>query len=317
MVKPKWDLPLPRYDSETNTIMRLYTQALAEMLVLVETLSTRGDVNREITIQQQNAVIAQIAVIMTSLDRDVESQVRRMIEDAFFDGQVDTLIALGEAATIAEARAIVGATTMSGLATATIAATVADTFEDLMYANNKMKRESIRMVRAVVAENMKTKAIQGEGANSTSRAIIAAISKKELRERFNVEGNVAIIDKAGRRWKNDVYAKMVVRTKMLQSHTEGIRVQAVDRGIDLAIISSHGAKDACRHFEGQIVSLNGATEGFITYEELRRSNLIFHPNCKHRVTPIRDVSLLPPAVRKQFEDGKKKAKQSLQAQKRK
>ena len=317
MVTPNWDLPLPNYNAETNSVMRIYMQALTEMVALIESLSTRGDANREITIQQQNAVIAQMAVIMATLDRESETIIRQIIEQAFFEGQAETLVALGEAATVAEARTIVGAAGFTTLSTATISAMSADTFEDLLTANQKMKRESVKMVRAVVAENLKMKALQGEGVNSSKNAIVAALNKKELRERFNVEGNVAIVDRLGRRWKLDKYAEMVTRTKMLQAHTEGIRVQALERGVDLAIISSHGATDACKHYEGMVVSMNGETEGFIKYEDLRKSNLIFHPNCKHRITPLRDVSLLPEEVRKNFEQKQKNAKKLLNAQKRK
>jgi hypothetical protein len=110
---------------------------------------------------------------------------------------------------------------------------------------------------------------------------------------------------------------MVTRTKMLEAFSEGQRVQAVEMGIDLAIISSHGAKDACRHFEGQVISMTGQTEGFLTYDELRRSNLIFHPNCKHRITPVRSLDLLPEAVRRKYEEGKKEALAAFKAQKRK
>ena len=48
--------------------------------------------------------------------------------------------------------------------------------------------------------------------------------------------------------------------------------------------------------------MNGLTEGYPTYAELRRSNKIFHPNCKHKVTPIRDINLLPQIVRDKHND---------------
>lgn len=316
MSKPRWDLPLPTYDRDVNELVRIYRNAINEVIAVLESLSTRGQ-EKDISRAQMTAVLAQLAALLGQVDKEAEAWVKERIREAFIDGQVESLLSIGEAKTLGEARAMVAGAAMSSLVTQSIDAMTADTFEDLLYANNKMKRETIKMVRSVVAEQMKMKAAQGQGRNSTRKAVVAALTKKDLRDRFDVEGNVAIIDRKGRKWKLDTYAEMVTRTKMLQAHTEGTRVEALERGVDLAIVSSHNAKDACRKFEGQIISMNGLTEGFPTYDELRRSNLIFHPNCRHKVTPIRDISLLPEAVRKKFEEGQKEAKAALRKTKKK
>lgn len=316
MARPRWDLPAPTYDRDVNELVRIYKAAILEVIAILESLSTYGS-KKDISRAQMQAVLAQLSVLLGEVDRDAERWVKDRIREAFIDGQVETLVSLGEAKTLEEARAMVAGAGISELAVQTIDAMTADTFEDLLYANNKMKRETVKMVRSVVAEQMKMKAAEGMGRNTTRKAIVQALTKKELRERFNVEGNVAIVDRAGRRWKLQTYAEMVTRTKMLQAHAEGTRIEALERGVDLAIISSHNAKDACRNFEGQIISMNGQTEGFMTYDELRRSNLIFHPNCRHKVTPIRDISLLPEEVRKKFEDNQKEAKNALRDAKKK
>src|SRR5699024_395917 len=232
-------------------------------------LSTYGKDN-EISRAQMNSIIAQLGVLLSEVDNEARTWVEERIREAFIDGQVETLVALKEAETLSEARSLVHGATMTALIKETLDVIIEDTFEDLLYANQKMKRETVKMVRSVVSEQMKIKAAQGMGRNTTRKGIIEALTKKEIRERFNVEGNIAIIDKAGRRWKLETYAEMVTRTKMLQAHVEGTRIEALERGVDLAIISSHGATDACRFFEGQIISMNGLTDGFPTYEELAR-----------------------------------------------
>lgn len=308
MVTPNWDLPLPNYDKDVKEIVRTYKSAIREVILILEELSTYGK-EKDISRQQMKSVIVQLSVFLKELDNEAESWVTKKIEEAFKNGQAESIIADGKAKTIEEA---VKLATISGLARTTIEVLIADTFEDLLYANNKMKRETIKMVRTIVAEQMRIKAAQGMGRRTTRKAIEEALTKKEIRERFNIEGNIAIVDKAGRRWKLETYTEMVVRTKMLQAHVEGTRIEALQRGIDLAIISSHGATDACRNFEGQIISLNGQTEGFLTYNQLRASNLIFHPNCRHKVTPIRDISLLPKEVRERFEKGRDRAFESFE-----
>ena len=307
MVQPNWDLPLPNYEKEVKEIMRTYKSAIREVVLILEELSTHGK-KKDISKAQMKATLAQLSVFLKELDGEAEEWVVNTITEAFKNGQAESVIAAGKAKTIEEAVKLVS---MSRLAKTTIEVLIADTFEDLLYANQKMKRETIKMVRSVVAEQMRNKAAQGMGRKTTRKAIIEALTKKEIRERFDVEGNVAIIDKAGRRWKLETYAEMVTRTKMLQAHVEGTRIEALERGIDLAIISSHGATDACRFYEGQIISLNGQTDGFLTYQQLRASNLIFHPNCRHKVTPIRDISLLPAEIRAKFERGRERAEKEL------
>lgn len=311
MAIPRWETPAPNYNREVNEIVRIYKLAILETISVLEELSTYGR-EKDISRAQAESVLAQLAVLLSEVDKEAEVWVKERIREAFIDGEAETLLALGEAKTLAEARALVVSATMSALAVQTIEALTSDTFEDLLYANQKMKRETVKMVRAIVAEQMKMKAAQGQGRNTIRKAIIEALTKKEIRERFNVEGNVAIIDKAGRHWKLETYAEMVTRTKMLQAHTEGTRIQALERGVDLAIISSHNATDACRGFEGQIISMNGLTDGFMTYDELRRSNLIFHPNCRHKLIPIRDINLLPPVIRARYEEGLEVAQSLLQ-----
>lgn len=102
-----------------------------------------------------------------------------------------------------------------------------------------------------------------------------------------------ITDAGGKRWDLTTYSKMVAKTKLQQTQLEGAKVRALDNDSDLAVISSHGAKDSCRHFEGMIVSLTGRTKGYKTVAELRNSGLIFHPNCRHNVHPIGDLDAFP------------------------
>jgi hypothetical protein len=104
--------------------------------------------------------------------------------------------------------------------------------------------------------------------------------------------NAPIIDNAGRRWSVDNYARVVVKSKLAQAHREGAMDRAVADGYDLARISAHGAKDACKNFEGLLVSITGKTAGYPTVVQLKASGLIFHPNCMHLVQPC-NPKLLP------------------------
>ena len=304
MAKPRWDLPLPNYERDVNSTRRVYRSALQEVIGIIESLSTHGKSTNAISKAQLNSVKEQLSATLIGLDAEIDGIITDSVGRAFVNGQGETILALGDADSL---QAAIAGASMSELATTTSKALIADTFEDLLFANNKMKRETIKMVRNIAAEQMKTTVVAGQGVNYT---------KKKIVERFREQGDIAIVDNLGRKWKLERYSEMVTRTKLMQAHVEGTRTEALERGVDLAIISSHGATDACSGFEGQIISMNGTTEGYMTYDELRRSNLIFHPNCKHKITPLRDTSLLPDNVLRKFENGRQSAENRLKSAKR-
>ncbi|GEK57115.1 hypothetical protein CHL76_02170 [Marinococcus halophilus] len=304
MAEPKWDLPPPEYDKDMNHMIKTYKRATNDVLDEIVSLSTYGE-DKEFQRAEMRKVLAYIASRLKTVDKETEEWVNEKIEMAFKNGQAETIVALGEAESFDDAIGAVAATDSILDARNQL---ITDTYNDLLQANKQMKEETIRMVRNVAKEEMSNQAAQDKGRKTT---------KKALRERFKEEGNIAIRDNKGRRWTLERYSEMVTRTKMLQAHVEGTRREAKNRNVDLAIVSSHNAKDACRHFEGQIISMNGETDGFMTYEELRRSNLIFHPNCRHKVTPIRSLDILPDNVRSRIESDRPEAERLLQEKKNK
>ena len=97
---------------------------------------------------------------------------------------------------------------------------------------------------------MRVKALEQLGRRTTRNAIIEKLTQQGLSKKLTDEAWVGIINNAGRRWNLSTYAEMVVRTKLQQAHVEGVRVETLERGVDLAVISSHGAKDAWRWLRG-------------------------------------------------------------------
>ena len=184
-------------------------------------------------------------------------------------------------------------------------ALVNDTYNDLLIATQNTEKKIKQLVRSVVSDTIRVKALEQLGRKTTRNAVVEKLTQQGLSRKLTDEAWVGIIDKAGRRWNLSTYAEMVVRTKLQQAHVEGVRVETLERGVDLAVISSHGAKDACASYEGMVISINGQTPGYKTYQELRQGGKIFHPNCKHHISPIRDVKLLPDSVRQKHEDAKK------------
>lgn len=118
-------------------------------------------------------------------------------------------------------------------------------------------------------------------------------SVKEFKELLQKEGFVGIVDSRGHIWKPDVYAKMVMRTKLMEADAQTQRDRGAESGIDLAWISDAHVNNPCSLWENTIISLNGTDKRFPTYAEAKATGEVFHPNCQHYLNVIRDISLAP------------------------
>lgn len=130
-----------------------------------------------------------------------------------------------------------------------------------------------REVRAGIAEGVVT---------GRTRIEIAQGIKNELK----ANGLTALKDKAGRNWTLDRYADMLARTKLREARNTGLQNKMLENGQDLVQVSINGSDHpACADYEGQILSLTGATPGYDTVDEAE-SNGLFHPNCMHTINPV-------------------------------
>ncbi|MBC9785098.1 minor capsid protein [Heliobacterium chlorum] len=285
MAKP----PEPVYERDVNQLVKFYKKAFREV---VEKLKAASNVGLEQA--QAESLISQIAFILKELDDSTKAWCDETINRAFQEGQAAALLSMGEATSLAEAAS---RSSFSMLARQTVEALMNDTYSDLLLATKNTERKVKQLVRSMVGDTMRSRAIEQQGRRTLTNEIARKLAAKGVSRRLHDEAWVGIVDAAGRRWKLSTYADMVVRTKLTQAHVEGVRTETLERGVDLAVVSSHGATDACRVFEGMVISINGMTTGFPTYQQLRDSGNIFHPNCKHHISPIRDLSLLPRSLR--------------------
>lgn len=275
-------VPEPNYDRSRNKLIKEYKTAYASVLAVLLELTNIGEFDDPY--QKQASTLRQIEVILAGLDESNRAWCESEIRAAFTEGSASAALSAGTATTLAEATQGVQ---FSMIAVETVNALIADTYDDLLSATQHTERKIKQVVRQEVGTIIRQRSIQKMGRNTMRNDIVKSLTKKGLTEKVTEDGFVGIIDKAGRKWDLKRYADMVVRTKLQQAHTEGVRVQGIERGIDTAVISSHNAPDACGKYEGMIISLNGLTPGLLTYEEIWRGNECFHPNCGHSVLMIR------------------------------
>ncbi|SFH23140.1 Phage minor capsid protein 2 [Desulfotomaculum arcticum] len=281
-------IPQPSYERDERRLVKYYKDAFKKIVYQL------GSITNGIEAAQAVSLLNQIAFILRELDGNTRQWADDVVAHAYRDGQATALVELGEARTLAEA---VAGVSFSLLARQQVEALVNDTYNDLLMATQNTERKVKQLVRSVVGDTLRVKAIEQLGRRTTRNEIIDKLTKAGLSKKLESEAWVGIVDKAGRRWNLSTYAEMVVRTKLQQAHVEGRREELTERGLDLAVVSSHGAKDACRSYEGMVISMNGLTPSYLTYNELRDSGKIFHPNCQHTVHALRDFDLLPTALK--------------------
>jgi hypothetical protein len=86
---------------------------------------------------------------------------------------------------------------------------------------------------------------------------------------------------SGRLWRADAYARMEGVTATNDSMRVARRSRYLQNGVDVVVVTSTGTEhEECAVWEGQQLSLTGATPGLPTPEDARADGL-WHPNCEH------------------------------------
>lgn len=296
------EIPPINYDTDVNRLVKYYQRS--HLRVVQELLRLLESNSWNVLVAQEASLARQLQLIIEETNKEVLPEIEDLIRKSAVAGQAQALLAVGEATTLAEATRQVS---MSMFAQRSVEKMVTDTFEDVLALTNRTDKKIKQTIRDISGEVMRMNAMNQIGLDTTRKEVMEKLMKKGLSKKITKDFK-GVTDSANRKWELDKYVKMLVKTKMQQAYSEGVRSESIERGSDLAMVSSHGAKDACKHFEGMVISMTGATKGLLTYDELKRSNKIFHPNCEHTITPLRSLDLLPASLREKHEEMLKKAK---------
>lgn len=273
-------IPDPTYDREVGRIVDAYKSAVRDILVELQ----RIDLSAASRAQAQ-ATLKAVAEILADLNEESSAWVNASIPKAATDGVAQAIIGLGVVDTMEEAEKIVK---FNRVNKELVASAIADTQADLLAVTQNIDRKVRAAVRQATADSFRANLAKGvNGRRTISRDIL-----DRMRQTLSNAVNTGIIDAAGRRWKPEVYVEMVTRTKMMSAHRDATMNEALGRGAMYARISRHGATDACRNYEGMIVKLTPDAPGNYRYIGDLPRREIFHPHCRHVITPLRDPAIL-------------------------
>lgn len=299
------NVPEPDFKYRVSKLSNAYKDAVSRILAELD----RVDVT-DLSRANSAAALANVAQELKALDKESAEWVEENIPIAARQGVARAIVALGATDTIEEALEIAK---FSRTNQALVQAAIADTQADLVAVTRNIDRRTKGAIRRATAQSMRENMAAGiNGRKAIKRDIVVGL-RKELGKAVDT----GIIDAAGRRWRPEVYADMVVDTKMSEVFDEANRNEAIQREAFYAVISSHGAKDACRFHEGRIIKLTEEAPGnYPTYESLKASGQIWHPKCKHHYSVIRNPNLLPESVREKAEKQDEAGRKALATKKR-
>lgn len=127
-------------------------------------------------------------------------------------------------------------------------------------------------LRRLIAEQ----ANNGATADAISKQITSILENNNI---------YSLVDRAGKHWQPDVYAKMLSRTKLVEARNNGLMNALTSIGHDLVQVSAHGATDQCGPWENRVLSISGGNKLFPSVEDAYSGGL-FHPNCKHSLNAV-------------------------------
>jgi hypothetical protein len=123
----------------------------------------------------------------------------------------------------------------------------------------------------------------GLAEGATRAQVSDALARRLVRE-GTVDALTGLVDRAGRRWSIDVYARMVARTTTREAVSVGTKNRMLETGQDLITISDHGpTDDLCALYAGNTYSLSGKHPDHPPMPD--EAWPPYHPNCQHVATP--------------------------------
>jgi hypothetical protein len=274
----------PIYDYNVGRLVLIYKRALKRINAEIERMQIE-DLNRATGI----ALMHNIQLELFAIDREAREWVKENIPLAAKEGIATTLHSLGYAETMKDALLLARFSQVNS-EMARVAA--ADTMKNVLAITENMADQMRKGIRIVSAEVIS----EGVARSRNSTVMSDELKEKivELKQKLKDSVDTGIIDKSGRRWSVEHYTEMLSRTKLTEVQKQATENEALRRGAYYATISFNGStKDACRFHQGRIIKLTMEAEGnYPTYDQLKGTGQIFHPNCKHHIVPIRDPEML-------------------------
>jgi len=227
-------------------------------------------------LREAGAVRSEARRIVARLRREREREVVALIAAAHGGGAAAALAALRRSRTRVAATGRVTATLSRRDSAAAQAALSRALSGRLAEGDLRILRAAPDLYRAVIGRVTAQGLVDGVTRRATAQAAL---------DLFAGQGITGFVDAAGKSWNLASYAEMACRTAAHNAARQGVFDGVRSAGRDLVIVSgSPSCCDMCAPWEGQVLSIDGATPGYPTVAEAEAEGL-YHPNCAHSADP--------------------------------
>lgn len=262
--------PIPEidYSQSLADIRKQFEDALAEIQAALKSFLLT-DAKRQDLLEAERAINDILSDLEQGIDKWADETGPSVVEESI----VATLVLLG---LVALAESFMLTTEQESI----VEYTVESLKTDLKSVTTNLQRQSRTVLRRAYTDSIK----------QTTR------QDRKVRDVLN-DADVAIIDKAGRRWRTSHYIDMLTRTILAEAEREAAAVTGLSDGNGHAYISYNATTtDACKDHQYKLVKL--APDINSPYPYYRDLPHIFHPCCRHRIIPISSFDNLPTQVRR-------------------
>ncbi len=278
---------------QRHTANLLKQAEIDNLLAIIAELEATGQttllaaLNAELTDAKKKAALSQIQKAVVVADAKVKTWLVPSISGAYVAGvnafhdelakfnfktalgkiTVETLTSVPEMATHLEA----------------VNALLSDAYLDFGSGMTGYVKGAEHAINDALKKQIQSKLSLGRLTGTSVRVI-----RKEIADQLSQKGFNVLLDRGGRQWSLKAYSEMLARTHVIRANTEATINRAIEAGVDIVEISSHGATDdICAPLEGRIFSVSGKSKKYPRLGVKQRPPL--HPNCKHTLLPRPDL----------------------------
>lgn len=256
-------------DEKLKKLVDAYKKTYTKVLKEITTATDFGVMNRR-------AILGQVEKHLKELGVNVQTFIEKEVPKAYIEGADNAVAQLKNVNAPIEVTA-----GFNRVHKAAVEALVDDTARSFGETLSAISRQSSRLLSKAVKETVTQRIVEGTVTGANLKRV-----KNEIKKELKNQGLTALVDKGGNTWTLDRYSEMLFRTKTVEARNRGLANRMLENGYDLVQVSDHNSDhEACAVWEGQILSLSGATEGYPTVAEAEGEGL-FHPNCRHAINTL-------------------------------
>jgi len=240
---------------------------------LVRTIKNAN--TKDFQAQRQVAIQRQLQAVIDESDKDVRSwlsvEIPSFYENGMFQGTKDLH---GRGSKIAYPPEF------AKVHKDAIRALINEGYGHMAQGMQGMSAGIMAQINDVTRENIQVNIGKGLLTGANLREI-----KKDIEKSLKKDGITALVDKGGKKWDLSTYGEMLARTRLTQAHNVGVVNQMQANNYDLVQVSSHyNSCPLCLPWQSKVLSVSGNSSQFPSLDEAESQGL-FHPNCKHAITP--------------------------------